>query len=134
MLHWGLYVLLPIIPVLLVTTRLTISHGLFSPLWVFLIIFAEFGSALLNSTSPVPRRKRRCCPRPNWKRAQRFRRRALPYWLVRRCRRRPSNRLPRMDGTFFPSPAFNKHKRWRRRRERARTFFSRRKLEEFLSG
>ena len=152
MLHWSLYVLLfPPVPsitppyidhttflTMMLIIFLTVSCGVYSSAFFFLVLLGESALSLptfvINTKpSPIYRIKRRR-PRPNWKRARKFRRRALQYWLVRRCRRRPRHRPPRLNGSFFPSPLCNKLRRWRRRRARARTFFSRRKLDVFLGG
>ena len=48
-----------------------------------------------------------------------FRRRRIPYWLVRRCLRRPANRPPRLPGT--PPRSRRRRAREKRRRYRANT-------------
>ena len=58
--------------------------------------------------------------RPPWKCVKCFRRRFLHYSLVKLCLRR-SGQIPcRLNGSFFPSPCFIKHHRWRRRKTKAR--------------
>jgi len=80
------------------------------------------------------RRKRHRCPRPNRKRAKRWRRQALPLGLVLRCRRRLRQRPPRMDGSFFLSSCSRKHTRWKKGRSRARNFFSFARITKFGNG
>ena len=64
----------------------------------------------------------------------RFRRRALHYNLVKRCRSRVGNRPCRLDATSFPSPRTSAHRRWRRRNLRARQRMKKRRtvLHEFF--
>ena len=64
----------------------------------------------------------------------RFRRRALHYNLVKRCRSRVGNRPRRLDDTSFPSPRTSAHRRWRRRNIRARQRMKKRRtvLHEFF--
>ena len=66
-------------------------------------------------TSPTCRNllcRRHISPR---KLKTRFRQYGFTYCLVRRCRRRPRHRSPRLDGYFFPSPHHKTSWRWRRR-------------------
>ncbi len=79
-------------------------------------IVSGIGSSTL--TSPGTRKRKR--PRSHRNRFKKFHRRALPYHLVLRCRRRQGNRPSRMDGTSFPSTQDQAHRRWRRRNVRAR--------------
>ncbi len=66
-----------------------------------------------------------CCIhcRVNSKRAQQWRRRALPFSLVARCQTRARSHPPQLDGTLFMSPHLSKDLRWMSRRLRARSFF-----------
>ena len=72
--------------------------------------------------------------RPNHKRACKFIRRSLPLSLVTRCRCRPRNRPPRLDGSLFLSPLTTKHIRWTRGRIRAHAFFAYSRLFGFGRG
>ena len=92
--------------------------------------------AMCEDTTPIIRTQR--CPfRPHWKKARRWKRRRLPYGLVVCCLHRPFDRPCRLDGSYFQSPASNRHRRWRRRNLRARTRYRRtskaRKLCQFLT-
>ena len=81
-----------------------------------------------------PQRRRVRKPRPNHRRATRWRRRSVPYGLISRCRRRPLCHPPRLDGTFFLSSCSRKHTCWKRGRLRAHKFFSSARLSKFGQG
>jgi hypothetical protein len=72
--------------------------------------------------------------RPNHKRAQQWRRRTIPFGLIRRCHRRSHCRPARLDGSFFLSSCSRKHTRWKRGRLRAHVFFSSARLSKFGQG
>ena len=80
------------------------------------------------------RHKRHRCSRPNRKRAKRWKRRHLPFGLVIRCRRRPRQRPPRMDGSLFLSSHARKHTRWKMGITRAQDFFSSARITKFGNG
>ena len=87
--------------------------------------------AILHSNNGITRRKH---GRVNSKRARQWRRRALPFALVVRCRTRARSRPPRLDGTQFMSPHISKHVRWMGRRVRARAFFWSRRYSKRSNG
>ena len=67
---------------------------------------------------------RRPYRRANNKRAHRWRRRALPFALVVRCRKRARCRPARLDGSQFLSPSISKHLRWMKGHLHAWAFFN----------
>ena len=81
-----------------------------------------------------PRRRRFRKPRPNPRRATRWRQRSVPYGLISRCQCRPHCRPPRLDGTFFLSSCSRKHTRWKRGRLRDHKFFPSARLSKFGQG
>jgi len=100
------------------------SVMVFFGVFILLLVFGFGLPILVGSLSNAfgtlrPRRKKR---RTGSRRRKyvRFRRRALPYHLVLRCRSRIGNRPPRLDASSFPSPDSSAHRRWRRRNKRAR--------------
>ena len=80
---------------------------------IFIILILILSIITIVSPSPLSFWKK---TRPRWKHERKFRRRNLAYHLVVRCRCRVGNRPIRLDGTYFPSPMWTKHRRWRRRR------------------
>ncbi len=81
-----------------------------------------------------PHRRRIRKPRPNYRRATRWRQRSVPFGLISRCRRCSCCRPPRLDGTFFLSSFSRKHTRWKRGRLCAHKFFSSARLSKFGQG
>jgi hypothetical protein len=77
---------------------------------------------------------RRPYRRANHKRAHRWRRHALPFALVVRCRKRARCRPTRLDGSQFLSPSISKHLRWMKGCLRARVFFNSRRNSGQSSG
>ncbi len=77
---------------------------------------------------------RRPYGRGNHKRAHRWRRRALPFALVVRCRKRARCRPTWLDGSQFLSPSISKHLRWMKGQLRARAFFNSRRNPGQSSG
>ena len=136
--------LLPVIYQLTYSTMLmafmTSLCLLASPLAQSLIILFTFMLSIFVVVSPpwpkslwlwgVPRRHRFRLP---WKRVKKFRRRKLPYWLVRRCRRRVGQRPPRLDGSYFPSSRRRKYRRRERREARARDRALLKLVERFMT-
>jgi len=98
-----------------------------------LLVLAWF---ILHINSQLSRNGITCCPyhRANHKRAHRWRRRALPFALVVRCRKRARCRPSRLDGSQFLSPTISKHLRWMKGRLRARAFFNSRRNSSRSSG
>jgi len=117
---------------------LTGTQELVPSLLMSILLLEVFGSSLyvlFEPPSPAYCKKRRHHAHPNRKRVRKWRRRALPYRLVRCCRRCLRHRPPRLGGSFFPSPHCNRLRCWvTRRRACARAFFSLCKLEKFISG
>ena len=101
------------------------SNGAFTVLLFGCLVWGWFRAItaclrILRLCLPKRKKKKKRCKR-NWRnREKEFRRRKLPYHLVRRCSRRVGQRPPRLDGSRFPSPRCTKHRRWRRREERRR--------------
>ena len=95
-------------------------------------VFGRLAGGTYGGCSPPRRRIRK--PRPNHRRATRWRRRSVPFGLISRCRRRSRCRPPRLDGTFFLSSFSRKHTRWKRGRLRAHKFFSSARLSKFGQG
>ncbi len=87
--------------------------------------------ATLCNNIGIPRRIHR---RVNSRRALQWRRRALPFSLVVRCRTRARSRPPWLDGTLFMSPHISKHLRWMSSRLQARTFFMSRRNSKRSHG
>ena len=62
-----------------------------------------------------------------WRCENFFRRHRLHYSLVKRCLCRSGQCPYRLNGSFFPSPCFLKHRLWRRRNYKARARHKRRR-------
>ena len=79
---------------------------------------AAFGpsSGELPHDHPREKKKKKKKKKKKTKKRQ-FRRKALPYHPVLRCRRRNGNRPPRLDRSYFQSPRTKAHWRWRRRND-----------------
>ena len=101
---------------------------------------ATFGPSSGELPHGHPRKKKKKKKRRTGSRRnnfRRFRRSALHYHLVLRCRRRNGNRPPRLDRSYFQSPRTKAHWRWRRRNLKARRRRWKRRVvqhEYFLSG
>ena len=106
-------------------------------LWISWIMMGVFGLSIYVTTNQSPiisRNNRRRCPHPNWKRLNIWSCCKFHYWLIRRFRRQPRHRPPRLDDYFFPSPHCNKHQSWYIGKARAKVLFKRLRIDEFFSG
>ena len=113
----------------------TSTSELIPPLWLSWILLGVFGLFIYFISNPSPIIYKRCrCYRPNWKRSKRCIHRKLNYWLDLHCRHQTRHRPPCLDDSFFSSHHYNNHRRWRTGRAHARSFFKRRRMDEFLSG
>ncbi len=120
---WGFYVLLfALLPVSFCVVYL--MSGLLASTILSL-------HAILHNNNGITRR-RHC--RVNSKRARQWRRHALPFALVVRCRTRAHSRPPWLDGTLFMSPHISKHLRCMGRRLQDRSFFMSRRNSKRSNG
>ena len=126
LLIWGSYYH-PLLPPLYIQLSFYVYFMLFitslpvliSLIWQCVVIFI---SGLFIFTSPTFRNTRRHRPRPPWKRATIWRRRALTYWMVCHCCHRPKHCPPQMGEYFYPLPRRTTYWHCSKRRVIARTF------------
>ena len=102
------------------------------PLLKPIMIFLTFlWGVYLFCKSPYCKPRRRSY-RPPWKRVNKFLRHRLHYSLVQCCCCRHGQRPCRLNGSYFPSPHCNKHRRWRRRNTMSRARHKRRRTVKEL--
>lgn len=150
-LHWG-WLLPPYVPVLLWMSLCAVLAGPVSMGLLTFLIIPDLRYHPFRSTAEVQlrqlrfdrlrasRRARKKASRARQGikgKARKFHRRSLAFHLVSRCRRRVGQRPRRLDGSTFPSPICSRHRRWRRRKAKAKARHYRRRVVEnefFLDG
>ena len=107
----------------------------------FYYLSLSIGMVFVAMMLPIPRifkrrqekTKRQRRPRARYKYASRFKRRHLACHLVLRCRRRTHQRPKCLNGKYFKSPQYSRHRRFMRLKARAKQRHKRRMLHRYLT-